>query len=162
RADVALLVADADARRPGDDVVELVADRVPVPRLLLPRLEAVGVAEEVRRVDEADLLHLLRRERGERRDVTEPFHEYLLPERVELGGEPRGGAIGALLRLGARRRARRDADAEIAVGCERGRERLQIDAGDGRHDALDGDRDDGLVARARLDLALDDRVADGE
>jgi hypothetical protein len=63
RGQLALLGADADARGAREHVVELVADRVPMARLLLSRLQAVGVAEEVRRVDEADLPELLGRER---------------------------------------------------------------------------------------------------
>src|SRR5690348_3236509 len=54
----AFLGADADPARALEHVIELVADRVPVAGLLLPGFEAVRVAEEVRRVDETDLLHL--------------------------------------------------------------------------------------------------------
>src|SRR5262245_9544893 len=74
RADVALLAADADASAAGQDVVELVTDRVPVPRLRLSGFETVHVAEEVRRVHQTDLLHLLGREGDQGRDVTEAFH----------------------------------------------------------------------------------------
>src|SRR5213083_1948545 len=72
--DLALLGADADASRAGDDVVELVTHDVAVARLLLPGLEAVGVAEEVRRVDQADLLHLVGGEGEQRGDVAKALH----------------------------------------------------------------------------------------
>src|SRR2546427_7442515 len=40
-----------------------------------PGLEAVGVAEEVRRVDQADLLHLVGREGEQRGDVAEALQD---------------------------------------------------------------------------------------
>src|SRR5262245_25341537 len=73
-ADVALFGADANASGAVEHVVELVPDRVSVARLLLAGLEAVRVAEEVRRVDEPDLLHLVRREGDQRGDVAKALH----------------------------------------------------------------------------------------
>src|SRR5262245_53227973 len=69
RPHVALLRADAEPAGAGQDVVELVADRVAMSGLLLPGLEAVRVAEEARGIDEADLLHLLG---GELEPVGDP------------------------------------------------------------------------------------------
>src|SRR6185369_13734346 len=74
--------ADTNARGAREDVVELVADRMAVARLLLSRFETVRVAEEIRRVDEADLAELVRGERKPGCDVDEGFHGRVIAVRV--------------------------------------------------------------------------------
>src|SRR5262249_24734850 len=84
-AHVALLGADADPSGAVEHVVELVADCVSVARLFLAGLEAVRVAEEVRRVDEPDLLHLVRAEGDQRGDMAEALHTSLLQQPGRAG-----------------------------------------------------------------------------
>src|SRR5262249_56462856 len=93
----ALLAAHPDAPRAGDHVVELVAHRVPVSHLLLPGLEAVGVAEEARRVDEGGLFHLLWGESEAIGDSDEAVHAWVFAGRrrgskgLDVGGGLFGG-----------------------------------------------------------------------
>src|SRR5689334_5164267 len=103
----ALLGADADPARALEHVVELVADRVAVAGLLLPGLEAVRVAEEVRRVDETDLLHLLRRERDEGWDVTEAFHPPSMTTARRAGNRGARQRANVAWRVAARTSCRR-------------------------------------------------------
>src|SRR6059058_308862 len=77
-------------------------------------------------------------------------------ETGELGRElvrRTGGALLGLVTVGA---ARGDADAEVAAGRELGRQRLQVHAGYDLHRVRRSERDDGFVAAAGRDLALDD------
>src|SRR5205807_391310 len=69
----------------------LVADHMAMARLLLPGLEAVGVAEEARRVDEADLLHLVGGERDQRGNVSKAVHARLIVARA--GGDKRVASL---------------------------------------------------------------------
>src|SRR5207237_8345923 len=117
RAHLPLVVAHADAPPAREDVVELVADGVTVSCLLLARLEAVGVAEEVRRVDQADLLHLLGRERQQRGHVAKAVHRASYLERASSAA-----------RRSAARATRASASARVAARAVRRTRRSQSGA----------------------------------